>query len=72
MCFNMTDPNRARRLSYSMAPRTLGKTSCEAQGSLRKYEFKTDIEDKDSVQFSHSVMSDSLRPHELQHAGQIK
>ena len=72
MCFNMTDPNRAQRLSYSMAPRTLGKTSCEAQGSLRKYEFKTDIEDKDSVQFSHSVMSDSLRPHELQHAGQIK
>ena len=47
MCFNMTDPNRARRLSYSMAPRTLGKTSSEAQGSLRKYEFKTDIEDKD-------------------------
>ena len=25
-----------------------------------------------SVQFSRSVMSDSLRPHELQHAGTIK
>lgn len=47
MCFNMTDPNRPRWLSYSMAPRTLSKTTSEAQGSLRKYEFKTDIEDKD-------------------------
>jgi len=29
-------------------------------------EFKTDM--FSSVQFSHSVVSDSLRPHELQHA----
>ena len=32
------------------------------------YATQYDLQIHDSVQFSHSVVSDSLRPHELQHA----
>ena len=37
-------------------------------GSLKKQENAIEISQFSSVKFSHSVMSDSLRPHELQHA----
>ena len=48
MCFNRTEsPNRARQLSYSRAPGTLGKTPPDAQGSLRKGELKIEIDDED-------------------------
>jgi len=37
-------------------------------GSLKKQENAIEISQFSSVKFSHSVMSDSLRPHESQHA----
>ena len=36
--------------------------------SLRRFQGNFNLNPVSSVQFSHSVMSDSLRPHELQHA----
>ena len=39
-----------------------------SQGFLWLHLSPREITQEDSVQFSHSVVSDSLRPHELQHA----
>ena len=44
----------------------MGKSSSENEESYSSAHLNYDY--KSSVQFSHSLMSNSLRPHELQHA----
>ena len=46
----------------------LRRTQCQFHGSLSKMHNFTPIMNKHSVQFSRSVVSNSLWPHELQHA----
>ena len=48
----------------------LSTTNCTNSGSLRKLILESNVLFLSfySVHFSHSVVSDSLRPHELQHA----
>ena len=57
MCFNL------------FTPVTLEKTTCPLKPQF-PYQYKkgTGLGQVSSVQFSRSVVSDSLRPHELQHA----
>ena len=53
-------------LAYTFAWESFNEVCTDIIGTLKSYGVKLII--KYSVQFSCSVMSDSLRPHELQHA----
>ena len=49
-------------------PQPGGPLKCLTCQAIEKYQPRSSFECQLSVQFSHSVVSDSLRPHEPQHA----
>ena len=73
MDFTFSGPNEEMKLSCSHATKDWKSLSSDSMSSQRKYwalnaNLSKARDYAGSVQFSHSVMSDSLQPHGLQHA----